>query len=69
MDLGYNFLATKACGKHVFGFEFDGEIHDGLFLSIMETFHVVDLHEEVSSLLEPSSSCNRFSKHCAHNRT
>ncbi len=53
MDLGYNFLTTKACGKHVFGFEFDGEIHDGLFLNIMETFHVVDLHE-VSSLLELS---------------
>jgi hypothetical protein len=43
-----------------FGFELDGEIHDGLLLSIMETFHVVDLHEEVSYALEPSSSATDF---------
>jgi hypothetical protein len=38
--IGANIFITKACGRHVFGFEPNKEIHDGLLLNIMETLHV-----------------------------
>jgi hypothetical protein len=48
--IGANIFIAKACGRHVFGFEPDKEIHDGLLLNIMERLHevVVQLDEVLS---------------------
>jgi len=62
--IGASIFIAKACGRHVFGFELDRDIHDGLLLNIMERLHevIVQLDEVLfppiggSLGVEPSSN-------------